>query len=133
MNFAVGEVILSSVRMAGSRLILGGLILCGSRQIPGWFLACSRPKRQPKLFQDGERDGQMGQDIFKISQKGDLDDPKKLPEAYLLRFRNGTNDFVQCSYGGFSANSRRADSLRFSADSRRQVMEVLVPKITHFG
>ena len=81
LAFAVGEVILSSGRLAGSRLILGGLILCGSRQIPGWFLACSRPKRQPTLFQDGERDSQIGQDIFKICQKGDLDDPKKSPRS----------------------------------------------------
>ena len=40
LAFAVGEVFLSSVRTAGSRLVLGG-----SRQILGWFLARSRPKR----------------------------------------------------------------------------------------
>ena len=74
---------MSSVRTAGSRLVLGGsrLILGGSRQILGWFLARSRPKRQPKWPQDGERGGQMGQEASKISEKGDLGDPKRLLEA----------------------------------------------------
>ena len=83
LAFAVGEVFLSSVRTAGSWLVLGGsrLILFGSRPILGWFLARSRPKRQPEWPQDGERGGQMGQEASKINEKGDLGEPKWLPEA----------------------------------------------------
>ena len=74
---------MSSVRTAGSRLVLGGsrLILGGSRQILGWFLARSRPKIQPKWPQDGERSGQMVQEASKINETGYLEDPKRLTEA----------------------------------------------------
>ena len=78
----MGDISLSSVRTAGSRLLLGGswLILGGSRQILGWFLVRSQPKRA-KMPQDSQRGGQMGQEASKISEKGDLGDPKRLPEA----------------------------------------------------
>ena len=82
LAFALGEVLLSSVRTAGSRLVLGGsrLVLGGSRQILG-FLDRSRPKRQPEWPQDGERGGQMSQGASKINENGDRGDPKRLPEA----------------------------------------------------
>ena len=76
------EVLLSSVRTAGSRLVLGGsrLILCGAGQMLGWFLVHFRPKRA-KVAQDGERGAQRDQEASKISGKGNLGDPKRPPEA----------------------------------------------------
>ena len=71
----MGEVVLSSVRTAGSRLALGG-----SRQILG-FLGRSRPKRRPKGSQDGERGVQMGEEAFKNAENGGLGECKCRPEA----------------------------------------------------
>ena len=78
----MGEVFLSSVRTAGSRLALGDsrLILGGSRQILG-FLVRSRPKGRPKWPQDGERGVQMGEEAFKNAENGGLGECKCRPEA----------------------------------------------------